>query len=307
MFMKKTDSIRGVVVPMVTPFTQEGDVDTTAVAHITEHIVSAGASVFVLGTTGEGPSIHPTERIRLIEAVIEQTDGRKLIFAGISDDCLDVSIQQARQYAELGVDLVVAHLRRYFPLTDNEMAQYFLTLADHVPVPLILYNMPITTKMSLPLGVIEPLSRHPNIAGIKDSENDRDRLSDSMKQWRGRQDFRHLTGCTALSYTALSQGAHGIVPSPGNLTPSLYCQLYDAVQKGRFEEAKQMQTCSDDMTAMFFGNRTLCHSLPILKAMMHAREFCDPHVLPPLLPVTGQQLNTIKTQLSTLESMSHIP
>jgi 4-hydroxy-tetrahydrodipicolinate synthase len=305
--MVKHNEIQGVVVPMITPFTLEGNVDTGAVTRIAEHIVSAGASLFVMGTTGEGASIHPKARAPLVEAVINQTQGRTLTYVSISDNCLEVSIEEAHRYAEMGVDLVVAHLPSYFPLRPKEMAHYFLTLADSIPIPLVLYNMPLTTKMSVPCHVIEQLSRHTNIVAIKDSENCVHRLEESMKRWKGRQDFKHLTGCTVLSTRALAMGANGIVPSPGNLIPSLYCRLYDAIQNGDSKLAEQMQACSDNLTALFHKDRPLCQSLPNLKAMMHACDLCDPFVLPPLQPVTDQQMHAIKTQLSTLEPLLSQP
>jgi 4-hydroxy-tetrahydrodipicolinate synthase len=288
---------------MITPFTPDGNLDIAAAARIAEHIASAGASLFILGTTGEGTSIHPKMRRQLVETAVKHNVKGSLIYANISDNCLDVSIEYACQYAELGIDMVVAHLPSYFPLSEKEMAQYFLTLANNIPVPLIMYNMPLTIKMSVPCHVIDQLSQHSNIAGIKDSENNLSRLEESMTRWKDRKDFKHLIGCTVLSYKALSMGVDGIVPSQGNLVPSLYCRMCDAIQNGDLKQAEQMQIYSDEITDMFYKGRPLYESLPILKAMMHAYDFCDPYVLPPLLTVTDQKLNTIKIQLSTLKSM----
>ncbi len=307
MIMDKVTKISGVVVPMVTPLTSRGEVDLEAAGRITDHIASAGASLFILGTTGEGPSMHTQARGPFIDTVVKQNLGRSLICVGISDHCFEVSLEQAHLSAELGADLVVAHLPSYYPLSEREMTEYFMNLADQVPLPLVIYNMPITTRMSLPLSVVELLSHHPNIIGIKDSENDLKRLQDSLARWKDRADFKHLTGCTVLSYTALSMGADGIVPSPGNVLPSLYCRLCEAVQNGDNKEAQRLQTRSDDISAIFHKNRLLCHSLPLLKAMMHALDFCEPYVLPPLETATAEQLERVKQKLFTLEPMLNQP
>lgn len=305
--MVNIDKIQGVVVPMVTPFTSTGNVDQEAAGRIADHIIAASAAVFILGTTGEAPSIHIQARGALVETVVKQNIGRSLVYVGISNHCVESSIEQANQYAELGADIVVAHLPSYYPLSDKEMTHYFLSLADQVPLPLMIYNMPITTRMSLPLSVVEHLSHHPNIVGIKDSENNLERLKNSLARWGNRKDFKHLIGCTVLSYTALSMGADGIVPSPGNLVPSLYCRLHEAIQNNDLSEGQRLQARSDSISEIFHKDRLLCHSLPMLKVLMHLADFCDPYVLPPLETVTPEQIAVIKKQLLKLEPLLSQP
>jgi 4-hydroxy-tetrahydrodipicolinate synthase len=298
---------KGVVVPMVTPFTQDGDVDLAAAARITEHLATADASVFVLGTTGEAPSIDLAARVLLVDAAVRQNAGRTITYAGISDNCLAVSVDLARRFADLGAEVVVAHVPSFYPLADEDVLRYFEQLADRAPVPLMLYNMPALCKTSLSLSTIDQLSHHPRIVGLKDSQNDTQRLAEALALWKDRPDFAHLTGCTVLSMTALSQGSDGIMPSAANLAPSLFCRLYEAVLGGDMDLAARLQARADGIAEIYAKGRLLSQSLPILKAMMHVCGFCGPHVLPPLRPVTAEKIAEIRNQWPTIAAMIHQP
>jgi dihydrodipicolinate synthase/N-acetylneuraminate lyase len=292
---------------MVTPFTQEGDVDLGAAARITEHLAGAGTSVFVLGTTGEAPSIDLDARARLVDVTVRQNAGRTTTYAGISDNCMTVSVDLARRFADLGAQVVVAHVPSFYPLVDEDVLRYFEQLADRSPVPMMLYNMPALTKTTLSLNVIDRLSHHPRIVGLKDSQNDTQRLAEALALWRDRPDFAHLTGCAVLSMTALSQGSKGIVPSAANLAPALFCRLYEAVLAGDMDLAGRLQARGDGIAETYAKGRPLSQSLPILKAMMHICGFCGQQVLPPLQPVTAGQIQEIRDQWPAIEAMIHQP
>jgi dihydrodipicolinate synthase/N-acetylneuraminate lyase len=161
----------GVIVPIITPFTPNGDIDAAAVGRIVSHCAENGVAVFALGTTGEAASISTRKRARLIKLVVETAAHRVKVYAGIGDNCTEHSIGAANEYLQLGADAVVAHLPSYYNLRPAEMKAYFELLASQVKGAMILYNIPSTTHMSLPLDIVESLSHLPNIVGFKDSEN----------------------------------------------------------------------------------------------------------------------------------------
>ena len=172
----------------------------------------------------------------------ETTKNRELTYAGIDNTCLRTSIEQARQYFDAGVDAVVAHLPEYYPLTGDHMLEYFKALADECGGPLIIYNIPATTGMSIPLDVLDKLSRHTNIAGLKDSERDLKRTDQSIALWKDREDFSLLIGWAAQSTYTLTRGADGIVPSTGNLVPALYRDLYQVPWPGMRKRQKHCRS-----------------------------------------------------------------
>jgi dihydrodipicolinate synthase/N-acetylneuraminate lyase len=298
--MVKQKKYHGVVVPMVTPFTANGEIDMEAAERITDHLVEGGVCPFALGTTGEAPSISPSAKARFVETVIKTNARRSPTYAGIMDNCLASSVKMAEQFFELGVDVVVACVPSYYPLTSDDILGYFEKLAEHVPGPLTLYNIPMTTGVSIPLEIIDQLSHHPTIIGLKDSLKDMERMKQAIDLWKDMEDFAYLSGCTALSSTALAMGADGIVPSVGNVAPALFNKLYHAVLNGDMEQAEQCQNRSDKIAELFQKNRGLSESLPMLKAIMHLLGFCGPKVLPPLQDITADQLRMLKEEVQQM-------
>ena len=288
---------------MVTPFEEDGGVDLAAAERIVEYIVKSGASVSILGTTGEAASICLKDKVRLVECVVEQTAGRREVYAGIADNCLANSIEMSRQFASLGAQVSVAHVPNYYPLSADDMAAYFERLADKSDLPVMLYNIPVTTGMSIPVPVIDRLSVHANIVGLKDSENNLERLQDALTRWKDREDFVYMMGCSVLSDKALSLGADGIVPGAGNIAPSLFVALCRAATQGQAVQAKRLQACADQISGMFQNGRILSQSLPVLKALMHLLGLCETHALPPFNPVGPETLDELKTQLPRIKTI----
>lgn len=288
--MKKTDKIyQGVIVPMVTPLHKDLSVDQEAVEKILQTFLEAGIAPFVLGTTGESVSISHAQKMTLVKTTVDYVRQRQKIFAGISGNCLQESVDQAKAYADMGVNIVVAHLPFYYPLSAGQMLRYFEQLADQVPCPLVLYNIPLTVKQSIPLEVIAQLSDHPNIAGIKDSEQSIERIDRSARLWKQRVDFAYFLGWAAQSAYALALGADGIVPSTGNLTPKLYSVLYAMAIQGKSPEAAYWQQLTNRISAIYQQDKILCESIPALKILMSAYSLCKPFVMPPMYPLEREE------------------
>lgn len=285
---------------MVTPFTAHGDIDLDAAEKIAEHIIKSGACPFALGTTGEAASISYSAKAKLIDTVVKKNARRTMTYAGISDNCLATSVDMAKQFFDLGVDVVVANVPSYYPLTGDDILSYYEALAERVAGPLMLYNIPITTGVTITLEVIDRLSHLPTIIGLKDSVNDTDRAKQAISLWKDREDFSYLMGCTSLSKTALAIGADGIVPSVGNIVPDLFVKLYNAVLNSDLDEAEQCQRCADNISDVFQKNKTLSQSLPILKGIMHILGFCEPKVLPPLRDLTADQIQALRKTMSDM-------
>lgn len=291
---------RGVVVPMITPLRNGGEIDLEAAATLTEYLVAGQVAPFPLGTTGEAASIPMQARAQFVAAVIRQNARRMPVYAGISDNCLATSMEMARQYADLGADVAVAHLPSYYPLGDDDIKAYYERLADSIPIPLMMYNIPVTTRMSISLDTLECLSHHPNIVGLKDSEKDTERLQAATAVWKDRADFSHMIGCGSLCALALEMGSDGIVPGAANVVPRLFADLYRAGFNRRQEESNRLQALADSISAIFHTNRTLSQSLPTLKAMVHFLGYCQTDVMPPLRPLTQRQLRETGEKLASL-------
>lgn len=290
----------GVIVPMISPFCEDGSLDAAAAERVTEHLASNGMGVFVLGTTGEASSMDQAARSRLVEIAVKVTAGRTPVYAGIGDNCTADSIEAARQYLDMGADAVVAHLPSYYLLDEEEMHAYFAHVAKAVGRDVIIYNMPQTTRMSIPVEVIQRLSEVEGIIGMKDSENSPGRVEAVARALCGRGDFSVFMGVAVLSTQALKLGFDGLVPSSGNIAPDLWRTLYEASLAGRWEEAEALQQRLNSIAQVFQKNRSLAQSLGALKTCVASLGLCSPHVLPPLRDTDAESREVIRQALPPL-------
>ena len=280
--MKRLKKYRGVVVPMVTPITKDGSIDTLAVERIVDNMARYGVAPLIMGTTGEGNSVSTEGGVQMIATAKKAAKGRVTIYSGLAGNCVSEQLAAAERFIEAGADVIAATLPSYYALTPEQMENYYLTLADALKVPLMLYNITITTHMSIPLDVIERLSHHPNIVGLKDSENNVPRLEEALKMFAKREDFSYFCGCAANSAVSLKNGADGIVPSVGNYLPKMYQDLYEAGIKGDFVECERLQQETIEISKINTAGLTLGQSLAGLKVIMKMCGLCEEYMLPPL-------------------------
>jgi len=304
--VKREKKYHGVVVPMVTPFRENGSLDEAAALRIIDHLISGGSSLFLLGTTGEAASIPFETRLQLVKTATKHINQKTLIYAGISDNCQDNSLNLVEKFHDLGVDVFVTHLPSYYPLTAELMLKYYETLAEHCSGPIMIYNIKSTTNMSIPLEVIEQLSHHPNIIGLKDSERDLDRLKMLAKMFKDRPDFSLFCGWTAQSAPTLLIGFDGMVPSTANIIPRIFIELYQAASRGDKTTAMQLQIKIDSLVNIHQTNMLPTQVIAALKVIMSEFGFCEPSVLPPLSRLSAEQENQIKTQLHEIRNTLHL-
>lgn len=295
--MKINEKYHGVVVPMVTPVKKNGTIDTFAVERIIDNFAKYDASALIMGTTGEGNSVSATQGAEMITAAKRAAKGRILIYAGLAGNCWVDQLETAKLFVKAGADVIAATLPSYYALTPEQMFNYYNNLADALPVPLMLYNITITTHMSIPLEIIERLSHHPNIVGLKDSENDVERMEKALNMFVGRNDFAYFCGCAANSARALKLGADGIVPSVGNFMPKAYANLFEAGVRGDEIEAERLQQLTIEIGKINTKGLTLGESLAGLKVIMKLCGLCEEYMLMPLTELSADVAERIRTEI----------
>ena len=272
----------GIIIPAVTPLTEKLQIDEAAVSRLFALFYQHKISPFILGTTGESASLPLQLKKDYVLIAGKNKKMGSLLYAGIGSNVLAESIDFASYCSFHAVDVVVATLPTYYGLTEKQMLQYFTTLADTTSLPLFIYNIPATTHMSIPLPVMDELSKHKNIVGLKDSERSEERMLRSLELWKDRKDFHYILGWAAKSADALLNGADGLVPSTGNLYPEIYADMIKAFENGDKDKMYAMQKLSDDYGSLYQANRTLGESLHALKLLMKEKGLCEEYVMPPL-------------------------
>ncbi len=294
----------GAVVPLVTPIAAGGGLDEPALARLVDAQVSGGVEgIFVLGTTGEGAHVPREVRHRLVQLAVERAAGSTLIFAGLGDvNWADVS--EANEFFDAGVSAVVTHPPIREKVAAEKLYDWYLALLAKLKGPLLLYNMPMTTGISIPLDAVEKLRAHPRLAGIKDSENNPQRHEELLRRLGGKRDFSVFIGVGALMEKGLKQGADGIVPSVGNLIPDVCHQLCATARKADWAAAGQLSSRMTAVAALYQKGRNLNESLSALKAAMHLRGLCAPLVLPPLRRVSDTEMEKIRHHMIELHLLN---
>jgi 4-hydroxy-tetrahydrodipicolinate synthase len=291
----------GAVVPLVTPATVDGGLDLAAIDRLIESQVAAGVEgLLLMGTTGEGPCVPRALRGPFIQRAAQTARKRLLIYANVVENSLADAKAGIETYVAAGADALAVMSPFYFPSRPAELAAWFKALLDAAPAPVVIYNIPQTTHVSIPLDVVGALVGHPRLAGIKDSENDPKRHEELLKRFGGRQDFSIFIGVGPLMVSGLKAGADGIVPSVGNLIPK-DCQLQvEAARSGHWAEVEASAVRQSEVTAVYQRGRTLGQSLAALKGMLHHLGICSPHMFSPLLAMTPAELDGLRGDLAKL-------
>jgi len=231
------------------------------------------------------------------ETPVNKLDDCKLkIYAGICGNCVEENIANAKAYIQAGADVIVSILPYYYPLTSVQMFGYFKTLAERINFPTMVYNIPSTTKMSIPIEVVEELSKVKHICGFKDSERDQARMEQCVNLFKDRENFSYFPGYAAISAKALKLGADGLVPSTGNFVPGMFRDMYEYSMAEHWQEVERLQKETDIVAKIYQSGRTLGNSLQALKVMMSVQGLCKPYALPPLTDLATAEQEKIVTE-----------
>ncbi len=233
--------LRGIVPPMITPLRGRDELDAPGLERLIEHILAGGVSgLFILGTTGEGPSLGYRLRKELIERTCRQVGQRVPVLVGITDTAFAESLNVARRAADAGAAAVVAAPPYYLPEGQPELQEYLDHLVPELPLPLFLYNMPSLTKVSFELATVRRAMDDPRIIGLKDSSGNMIYFHQAVGLLRHRPDWTLLIGPEEMLADAVFAGGHGGVNGGANAFPRLYVDLFHAAASGDLSRVRQL-------------------------------------------------------------------
>ena len=234
--------LSGIVPPLVTPLLDRDTLDAAGLERVVEHVLAGGVQgIFVLGTTGEGPSLGHRLRRELVGRVTAQVRGRAAVLVGITDTAFVEAVALARHAASAGADAVVLAPPYYMPEGQPELREYLEHFLPELPLPLFLYNMPPLTKVPFELDTVRWARDQPGIVGIKDSSGDLAYFSRLCALAGERAEWSVLMGPEEILAPSILVGGHGGVPGGANLFPRLYVALFEAARAGDLERASDLQ------------------------------------------------------------------
>jgi len=278
-----TTRLTGIVPPMVTPLLDRDQLDVAGLERLLEHILAGGVNgLFILGTTGEGPSLSYRLRRELIERVCRQVAGRVPVLVGITDTAFVESVQIARQAEVSGATALVLAPPYYLPEAQPELQEYLDHLVPELPLPLFLYNMPSLTKVSFELPTIQRALQDQRIIGFKDSSGDLSYFEEVAELIKARPDWSLLIGPEEKLFKSLQLGGDGGVSGGANLFPTLYVKVVAAYRAGDLEQAEAWQRVIQQVSDSFY--RIGKYSSSIIKGIKCAlacQGICDDFMAEP--------------------------
>jgi len=233
--------IRGIVVPLVTPFNADESLNEAALRQIVEYLVSAGVhGLFPSGSQGELYALDKDEKKRTMDVVLEQNNGRAFVMPSTGAITTRESVELTRYAERAGADAVSVITPYFVKPTQDELVAHFCRIAESVSIPVLGYNNPDRTGVNLtPESVARIVAACPTFRGIKDSSGD---LSNTMRYIAlCPPDFATFMGRDTLIYAGLTYGCVGAVAATANVAPELVVGIYNAYQAGDLALALERQ------------------------------------------------------------------
>jgi 4-hydroxy-tetrahydrodipicolinate synthase len=239
-------TIEGVLTAIVTPFDGDDKVDRRVLRAQVERQIRHGNGVFCAGTNGEFFALETAEKIAVAETCVEAAAGRAPVIAHIGEVSTAATIALGRAVAALGVDAVSVITPWFVPLSQDDLVAHFSAVADAVPAPVFIYNIPPRTGNTIAPATAARLAGHGNIVGVKDSAGAQDSLDGFLAVARDRNDFDVLVGPDSLIHHGLVNGAVGSISGLGNLIPATINAIVAAARAGDRAAGERHQAhCSD--------------------------------------------------------------
>ncbi len=284
--------LNGMLTAIVTPFDLEGNLALAHLPALLDAQRDAGIDgVVVSGTNGEGTSLSVAERKQLLEAVAGHRDGLLLI-AGTGAASVTDALELTRHAADIGVDAALVLPPFFYKNpTAAGLADYFRRLLDSADLPILLYNIPQQTAVTITDDLLAVLHDHPNLAGIKDSTGD---LTSTHHYITHYPELRIFAGSDRVTRQAVAAGGAGGISGSANAIPAVVSALYDAA----VIDADSRQTVEAERKVNLLVDVLLRYPLiAVSKCVMAQRGLPRLGVRPPLVNLSGVQEAALVAEL----------
>jgi dihydrodipicolinate synthase/N-acetylneuraminate lyase len=292
----------GVTVALLTPVDERGQTDKDGLKRLVSSVLAGGvAGISPLGSTGEGYSLSLAQRLEVVETVVTAAGPQIPVIPGVFGHNADLALAEITVYQAAGASAVLVAPPSYYPLAPAEQRAFFARVAQASPLPVVLYNIPPYTKVSIAPAVVAELAAMDQVAAIKDSSRDFSYFLSVLDAVAGAgvpsEEFLVLTGTDSMLLSCLAAGGSGTICASANVVPELPVGICAAFAAGDRERAAQLERqlrCVLDICR--------AGSPPAgIKAAAAAAGICGPAMVPPRAGWSAAEVAALKGQLAALD------
>ncbi len=285
----------GIFPYLVSPIDEQGQVKKKVFSDLINHLIESGVhGITVLGSTGEFAYLNWSQKKDIVQIAVETAGGWIPVIAGVSHASSIEAAKQAREFEKMGVDGILAILDTYFPLSEDQIVDYFKTIADSVNLPIVIYNNPKFSRTDLTISVIEKLSKITNIEYLKDASGNTGKLLTIMNRLGNR--IKIFSASASIPLSVMMFGGVGWMAGPACVIPRQAVKLFNLVRQKKWDEAISLQKRLWRINEVFqkYG------LAPCIKAALEIQGFPVGSPIPPLRPLdqsAREEINDILTYL----------
>lgn len=289
--------LEGIMPALATPLNADETLDEAGMRRLVRRVLDGGVhGVVVLGSAGEFAPLADATKRRAIECVVGEVAGQVPVIAGTGEPGTRRALVTTRQAAELGADAAMVVPPYYYGQNPAMVLAHYRTLAAEAGLPIILYNIPGCTKVTLELDVVDELKGEADIVGIKDSGGNFGHYQNLVERAKSAA-FGVVTGSDTLLFAGLLVGGDGSIGPGANIAPQWFAGLWDAVHDSRLDDAREFQRKIKSLSEVYrYGG---FHSG--LKGALAALGICQPIVTSPMSALTDAQMQMATAKLVELE------
>jgi len=292
-----TSVLDGMFVPCITPFTSTGRLNVKALRACVRFWLEGGVSGLVpCGSNGEAPYLSRQERAKVIETVLDEINGKAPVIAGTGSMSTKETITLTRDAANLGVDAALVLTPFYYKLSNREILEHYRQVSESVDIPIVLYNVPRFTGVSLEPALIQELvSENEKIIGLKDSSGNIGAITETVRLAGER--ISVLAGAADITLPTLRAGGRGAVLAVANVFPVLCSRLYTTFKSKRFKEATKLQN------RLSLANEALVkrfNQISAIKEAMRLQGLTGGFPRKPALPLDNEERKTLQNLLKQI-------
>ncbi len=286
---------------MVTPLLGRDQLDVAGFERLLERVIGGGVhGVFILGTTGEAPSLSYRLRREVIDRACQFVRRRVPVIVGITDTSLVEAVNLARHAAAAGAQALVTAAPYYFPTGQPELIDWVQQLVPELPLPVYLYNMPQMTKVTFEPETIRQLTQLTGIAGLKDSSGDLNYFQKLVEVAKARPDWRVFVGPELLLVETLRLGGHGGVNGGAQIDPGLLVGLYEATRRGDNATVERLQARLVQLGEIYRVGRHASTVIKGVKCALNLMGLCASELAEPLRAFNEPERRIVAERLTAL-------